>query len=209
MEIEWYFDFVSPFSYLQHERLPELEEHARVACRPVLLAGLLEHWETRGPAELAPKRRFTYRYVLWYAREHDIPLRMPPAHPFNPLPPLRLAVALGCDRDAVARIFRFVWRDGRDVADPEEWAALCRALGVDDVAATVADPAVKSSLRESTEQAAERGVFGVPTIAVRDDLFWGVDATDMVADVLRDPALLDDPEMQRVSDLPVGVERRR
>ena len=71
--------------------------------KPVLFAGLLEHWGQKGPAEVPVKRRWTYRWCTWWARELGIPFRFPAAHPFNPLPHLRLALACGSKPDAVDR----------------------------------------------------------------------------------------------------------
>ena len=102
---DWYFDFVSPFAYLQSEQLPTLAPRLAVRYRPVLFAGLLEAAGQKGPAEIATKRAFTYRFVVWQAKRLGIPLKFPPAHPFNPLPFLRLALA--CDgATAACPIFR-------------------------------------------------------------------------------------------------------
>jgi 2-hydroxychromene-2-carboxylate isomerase len=204
----WYFDFVSPFSYLQTHRFCELPEGRRITFVPVLFAGLLDHWQSKGPAELAPKRVFTYRYLQWYAERHAIPYRMPPAHPFNPLKALRLCIVAGATVESVEKIFRFIWAEGRAIGDDSAWNALCRSLGIRDAGARIQSPEVKEALRRNTEQAAGRGVFGVPTFEVDDNLFWGMDATDMLIDYLSKPTLLNSPEMQRVSTLPEGVRRK-
>jgi 2-hydroxychromene-2-carboxylate isomerase len=71
---DWYFDFVSPFSYLQCEQLPTLERSIRIRYRPVLFAALLTAHGHKGPAEIASKRRFTYRVGVWQAAKLGIPL---------------------------------------------------------------------------------------------------------------------------------------
>ena len=126
---DWYFDFISPFSYLQAERLASLP--VTVHCKPVLFAGLLDHWGQKGPAEIGAKRRFTYRHVVWLAHKQGIPLKFPPSHPFNPLPLLRLAVALGSGLDTVQTIFRFVWRDGLLPDSNENLTVLAKSLGLE------------------------------------------------------------------------------
>ena len=204
---EWYFDFVSPFSYLQCEQLPQLERSLRVRYRPVLFAGLLKANEHRGPAEIPAKRRFTYRFVVWQARQLGIPLKFPAVHPFNPLPLLRLALVADCAPAAVRTIFRFVWRDGRLGDLPIEWAELTAELGLPDAAERVASPEIKEALRRNTEEAIARGVFGVPTLAIGDELFWGADATAMAADYVAAGCRYADPEMARVASLPVGADR--
>lgn len=205
MIADWYFDFVSPFSYLQCERL---QPHARtIRPHPVLFAAILDANGQKGPAEMPAKRLFTYRFVVWQAKALGIPLRFPHAHPFNPLPLLRLAIACDNRFDAITRIFRFVWRDGRLPDLPIEWAELTDQLGVPDAASRIADADVKDALRSETDAAIARGVFGVPTIAVGGELFWGVDATDMALEYMRAGARYTDPEYERVAALPAAATR--
>jgi 2-hydroxychromene-2-carboxylate isomerase len=205
---DWYFDFVSPFAYLQSEELHRLAPKLRLRYRPVLFAGLLGASGQKGPAEIPAKRSFTYRFVAWQAKQRGVALRFPPAHPFNPLPLLRLAIACDCSPEAVHRIFRFVWRDGRLPELPIEWAELAHTLGIQDASARIAQPDVKDALRRNTEEAIGRGVFGVPTLAIGDELFWGADATGMALDFVAAGCRFDDPEYARIAALPVGASRK-
>lgn len=204
---DWYFDFVSPFAYLQSERLASLAPRLAVRYRPVLFAALLNAHGQKGPAEIPAKRAFTYRFVVWQARRLHIPLKFPHEHPFNPLRLLRLAIACDCRADAVQRIFRFVWRDGRLPDLPIEWAELTHDLGVTDADARIAADDVRADLRRNSDEAIERGVFGVPTLAIGRELFRGVDATDMALDYVAAGCRFDDPEYARVSALPEGATR--
>jgi len=205
---DWYFDFVSPFAYLQSEQLGSLAPRIAIRYKPVLFAGLLGANGQKGPAEIAAKRTFTYRFCLWQARRQGIPFRFPPQHPFNPLPLLRLAIACDSSPAAVHRIFRFVWADGRLPDLPIEWAELAHELGVADPGAAIAKPDVKAELRRNTDEAIARGVFGVPTLAIGAELFWGADATAMAADFVAAGCRFADPEFARIADLPVGAARR-
>lgn len=205
--VDWYFDFISPFAYLQCEQLHTLGPGVRVRYRPVLFAGLLAAHDHKGPAEIRRKREFSYRYLVWHARRMQIPFKMPPEHPFNPLRLLRLAIACDCTPEAVQRIFRFVWADGRLPDLPIEWAELVSALGVPDAETRIASPDVKAQLRRNTDEALERGVFGVPTLMVGDELFWGADATAMAADYLAAGCRWTDAEYARVAALPRGAVR--
>jgi 2-hydroxychromene-2-carboxylate isomerase len=204
---DWYFDFVSPFAYLQSEQLGSLPPKLAIRYRPVLFAGLLGAHGQKGPAEITSKRTFTYRYVVWRAKRLGIGLRFPPEHPFNPLPLLRLALACECRPDAIHRIFRFVWRDGRLPDLPIEWAELTQDLGIADAHARIGDPAIKDALRRNTDEAIGRGVFGVPTLAIGDELFWGEDATPMAAEYVAAGSRWVDPEYARVAGLPEGAVR--
>lgn len=205
----WYFDFVSPYAYLQSRLLHKFKGKAAIAMKPVLFAGLLGHWKNVGPAEFPPKRVWTYRFCTWFARDHGIPFKFPPRHPFNPLKPLRLAIAQGAAPAAVHAIFDFIWAEGRDPTEPAEWKALGAKLGVADPDAAAERPEVKEALRANTEAAIAAGVFGVPSFVIGGEVFWGVDATDFALQFLGNPALLHDTEFRRVSNLPAGAERKR
>ncbi|HYB32478.1 MAG TPA: 2-hydroxychromene-2-carboxylate isomerase [Steroidobacteraceae bacterium] len=209
IRVSWVFDVISPFAYLAFARLGELPAHARLELVPVLLAGLLQHYGQLGPAEIPSKRRFTYRFVLWRARRLGMPLRMPPAHPFNPLAALRLIIAAGSGQRAAGAVLAAVFRDGRDVSDPQVIADLARDLGVAEPQAALADPGVKQRLRDNGEWAIARGVFGVPTLVIGNELFWGHDAVDMALDYLNDPEAFEDAAMQAADTLPVGTARTR
>jgi 2-hydroxychromene-2-carboxylate isomerase len=108
----------------------------------------------------------------------------------------------------VHRIFRFVWRDGRLPDLPIEWAELAADLRLPDAEVRIADPQIKEALRRNTDEAIARGVFGVPTLAIGDELFWGADATQMAADFVADGCRFTDAESERVASLPVGASRR-
>jgi 2-hydroxychromene-2-carboxylate isomerase len=207
-KVSWVFDIISPFAYLGFKQLPALPQGVELEFVPILFAGLLNHHGQIGNAEIVPKRRFTYRFSLWRAQKMGIPMRYPPAHPFNPLAALRLILAAGNTHHAIERVFDAVFKEGTDVADPAVIAALATELGVKDAATALAAPELKQKLRDNTNWAIERGVFGVPTLLIGDEAFWGHDAFDMALDYLRDPQGFETPEMQRVDSLPYGTVRR-
>ena len=205
----WYFDFISPFAYLQLPRVLALRERMDIVPVPIVFGAVLAHHGQLGPAEIPAKRAFTYRFVQWQADRAGIPLRFPPAHPFNPLAALRLCIASGSSWNAVARIFDHFWREGASGVDADELAPVARALGVPDVAAAIATGAVKDALRTNTGRALAAGVFGVPTLAADGELFWGHDATAMFEAWLDEPALFRSAAHERLAALPVGTQRPR
>ena len=202
----WYFDFVSPFACICLHRLKELPPDLAIEYRPVLFAGLLNHWGQKGPAELPSKRRYTYRWSHWWANRLGIAFRYPAAHPFNPLHHLRLAIAGGSKPEAVRRIFQAIWTSGQDAADSQRFLALCGDLGINPD--QLEDPAIKNVLRKNTDEAVARGVFGVPTFDIDGELFWGADSIEFVKDFLGDPSVIRNQEMQRLDGLPVAAARR-
>ncbi len=207
-QADWYFDVVSPFAYLQFAAFDRLPADLEITLKPVLFAGLLGHWETKGPAEIPAKRRQTYRYCHWLAGKRGVPFKVPPRHPFNPLVVLRLAIALGAGAEVVDTIFRHIWGAGNDGQDPESLTALAASLGVEDLEARVGDPAVKQQLRTNTDEAIARGVFGIPTFAIGGEIFWGDDTTGMMLDFLADPELFRRGDLGRLSNLPTAAVRK-
>ena len=206
---DWYFDIVSPYAYLQFASFDRLPEDLHVRIKPVLFAGLLGAWDNMGPAEIPAKRRQTYRYCHWLAAKRGLPFKTPPRHPFNPLAVLRLAVLCDGQPEAVSAIFHHIWGAGNDGQDPDSLNALAAKLGVDDWQARVNDPAVKQQLRTNTEDAVAKGVFGVPSFVIDDEIFWGDDVTEMMLDYLHDPKLFRHGELERLGDLPIAAERKQ
>jgi 2-hydroxychromene-2-carboxylate isomerase len=206
--LDWYFDFISPFAYLQWRLLRRDHPELVLAPKPVLLAGILAHVGQLGPAEIPSKRRHTYRQVLWLAREQGVPLVFPPAHPFNPLAALRLSLAAADRVAAVDAIFAHVWEHGRAGDTAEALAPVAAQLGIADAAGAIAADDVKRELARNGEEAIALGVFGVPTLAIDGELFWGNDATGMALSYLADRGYFDDAEMRRLDALPIASQRK-
>ncbi len=211
-QMTFYVDFISPYAYLAFERLPQALQGVSHAVRyqPILFGSLLQHHGTIGPAELAPKRAWTYRHVSWLAQAQGTPMQMPVSHPFNPLPLLRLALACGGERApnrwVCETIFRHVWAEGGDPLDADR---LARLVDVLKPAVDPASEAVKLQLRSATESALAAGVFGVPTVAVGDKLFWGLDALPMLRDHLDGGVWFSGSAWDDAAQVPVGLVRRR
>ena len=210
--IRFWFDPVSPYAYLAFERLPQaLAGHSYcVDYKPVLFAGLLQHWGQKGPAEMEPKRAWTFRQVQWQARCNGIPLQTPAMHPFNPLPLLRLALACAGpgqtpNRRVVEVLLRHVWRgDGADAADAPRLQALAAQLAP---RRDPAGPEVKNELRESGLSAIAQGIFGVPTLELDGRLFWGLDSLELLAACLGGDPWFDEGWREAGAPCP-GVQRK-
>lgn len=210
-QITFYLDFISPYAYLAFEHMPvALMGHSySVTYKPILFAALLKHHGQLGPAEIAPKRDWTYRQVLWLAQRQGLELQLPATHPFNPLALLRLAVACEArgepNRHVCETIFRHVWQGGADAADATRLQALSRQLapGRDPASA-----AVKADLQAHTQHAIEHEVFGVPTLQVDDKLFWGLDALPMLRDYLAGEPWFAQGHWEGVRSVGAGTVRR-
>ena len=209
--ITFYLDFISPYAYLAFEALPKqlMGISHRVEYRPILFGAVLNHHGHMGPAEIPGKREWTYRQVLWQAKQMGIPLEMPLTHPFNPLSLLRLAVASSDDgapnRYVCETIFRHVWQGGKAADDVERFAKLMEGLAPK---RDVQVPDVKNQLKNNTEQAIAKGVFGVPTFAIDDKLFWGLDALPMLRQYIEKDPLFDEAQWQSVEAIKSGITRK-
>lgn len=226
--IHFYFDPISPFAWLAFQRLPlalmgegdDAVPSHRVACKPVLFAALLKHHGQLGPAEIPAKRDWTYRQVQWLGHTLGIPLAMPAAHPFNPLPLLRLALACATpeapgetNRYTTEQVLRHVWEGGADALDPARLAALQATLAshMTQRGRTLGDPdgdPVKQQLRTNTEEAMAAGVFGVPSFVLDGKVFWGLDSLPMLRACLQGNPWFDGPGWESVRQIPVGVKRQ-
>ncbi|NUZ06520.1 2-hydroxychromene-2-carboxylate isomerase [Piscinibacter koreensis] len=210
--IDFWFDPVSPYAYLAFERLPEalVGLSYEVRYRPLVFGALLKHFGQKGPAEIEPKRQWTFRHVHWLAARDEVELQTPAVHPFNSLALSRLAWACAKEgatpnRHVCEMILRHAWRGGgSDAADPQRVEALTERL------APPVDPggeAAKQRLRDSTEAALAAGVFGVPTLGVAGKLFWGFDALEMVAGCLRGDPWFTGGDWEREGAPRPGVRR--
>ena len=211
MSATWYFDIISPFAYLQFQRLDEIKAHTALTPVPIALGAVLAHCGQLGPAEIPSKRNFAYRFIDFQARAAGFPIRFPPTHPFNPLPALRLLCALGEDQRwrGIEAVFQHIWRDGQTGDSAEALATVAQRLGISNLAEVIEAPETKNKLKANTEQAIAQGVFGVPTLSINKELFWGFDATDYALAYLNDPELLSTEEAKRLLNLPASVQRKR
>jgi 2-hydroxychromene-2-carboxylate isomerase len=204
---DWYFDYVSPYPYLQLSRFRELPKDLVVRPRPVLFAALLNHWGHMGPAEIPAKRRQTYLYTRWLADQRGLPFNGPPRHPFNPLALLRLTIAAGSTLEAVRTVYHHVFGEGNDGQDEHSVLALGEKLGISDVAEVLTRQSIKDELRANTTEAIACGVFGVPTFVCAGEVFWGDDATPLLIDFLADPEMFKREPYVGIEDVVPAAQR--
>jgi 2-hydroxychromene-2-carboxylate isomerase len=180
--IRFYFDYISPNAYLAWTQLPALA--ARNGCviepLPVLFAGLLEAHRQLGPAEVPAKMRWMWKNTLRKAAVIGVPFNAPAFHPFNPLLALRVSsLELNANERLrlVDALFDAVWVRGVHIAEPDAIEKIATEAGLDGrrLITQAQQPACKAQLRKQTDQAIADGVFGVPTMVVGNELFWGYD----------------------------------
>lgn len=218
-DIHFYFDVISPYAWLAFKALPSTLEGIphRVHYHPVVFGAMLKHHGQLGPAELPGKRDWTYRQVMWLAKQQGTVLQMPASHPFNSLALQRMAVATSPNgepaREVVEAIFKHVWCSGLEAADASRMAELQTYLtqwmqqSQPNFQIDIQAPEVKQKLQQHTQAAIDLGLFGVPSMVVDGQVFWGQDALPMLRAYLEGDAWFQSSDWRDVGLLPVGVRR--
>ena len=194
--VAFYFDLSSPFAYLASTQVAALSARTGVsiAYRPILLGALFKSIGTPNVPLFAmppPKQAYYAHELARWSERWGVPFQQSSRFPINTVRPLRivLSAAEGARPKLVDAFFRAVWADDRDVGDEAVLRSIIEEAGQDAdalLAASLAEPA-KLALREATAEAEARGVFGVPTFAVGDALFWGQDRLELVEDAIALP----------------------
>lgn len=206
-ELQFYFDFMSPYSYFAWLRLKDFKEKNKleIKLKPVVLANLLNYWEIKGPGEVIPKRNFMLKTCLRYAAKNNISFTTPKTHPFNPLYVLRLATQ-ECSAELQWKVVDCLWRAGWqeriDMASPEEIeeSLAKEGLPAKELLEKTFERDVKNALKQNTKEAIDNAAFGVPTFVVDGELFWGNDSYEDLQAFLDDKDLLDRVKLKQLID---------
>ncbi len=184
-QLNFYFDFLSPFSFFAWKQLQKLEKELEIdlRCVPVALGPLLNHWGIKGPGEVTPKREFLLKQCLRYSALRNIPFTTPKTHPFNSLYALRLAlhgVAGVHQKRVIDTLWIAGWEKRIDMAEPEELLAALRQndLPADELYEKSFSREAKAELKANIQEAIGFGVFGVPSMVCENELFWGNDSME-------------------------------
>ena len=181
--VVFHYDLGSPYSYLSAERISRLFADAEIPqpeWQPILLGGLFARFE-RGSWSQTPARSEGMREVERRASAYGLqPIRWPDPWPGNGLHAMRVATyakSIGRTVSFSLAAFRQAFAAGRDLSEPDNVAIAAAAceLHPNAIAKAAASESVKTRLKEATAAAGDRGVFGVPTVAVGDEIFWGDD----------------------------------
>lgn len=189
--ITFYFDPASPYTYLAATQIEAIAARhgASVDHRPVLVGKIFAATGNRMPAAVPAKGRYMMGDLQLWSRHYGVPIAFPKIFPVNSLQAQRIACALPEARRGEWGLatMRAYWVEGRDISQPDVLADIAASLGLDSEAllAEAGEPAVKDRLREYTDEAIARGVFGVPSFVVGDTLFWGNDRLVLLEDQLR------------------------
>ena len=212
--LRFYFDFISPYAYLGWVRVQSFARERDLVLEPVptLFAALLNTHGHKGPAEIPPKRVYVWKNVVRIAKELDVPIEPPPAHPFNPLPGLRVAsvpTSEGTRNRIIDALFDATWAGGGGIGTMDAITRILDGLELDGRAwaEKATTPETKSAVKVQTEKALERGVFGVPSFGVDEEIFWGQDSLPHLDSFLKGEDPIQDDMLAKWKDLPAAARR--
>lgn len=202
--IEYYFDFLSPFSYLSWQWVKTASRNSNLNFEliPCTLATVIKHYETKGPAEIAPKRDYLFKYCLRYSKLHNIPFVSPKVLPFNSLYALRLALkSVSGEKQfqIVDSLFSAAWAQGKDIGNDTVVINELNKLGLngEEYVDLISTREVRKELKDNVKRAIKNEVFGFPTFRVKGELFWGNDSISHLKEFLNGYDKLDKNEYEK------------
>ncbi|KJZ37272.1 2-hydroxychromene-2-carboxylate isomerase [Pseudomonas fluorescens] len=191
--VEFYFDLGSPATYLAYTQLPKICEQtdSQLIYIPILLGGVFKATGNTSPATIPAKGRYMFQDLDRYAKRYGVPLKFNPHFPINTLMLMRAVTGMQLRHPErfqafIDCLFHALWVEGRSLDDLATVASVLTQNGFDPnaVLALTADEEVKAILKDNTEKAVQRGVFGAPSMFVDNQLFFGQDRLDFVLEAL-------------------------
>lgn len=192
--VEFYFDLGSPTTYLAHTQLAKIcaDTQSELIYIPMLLGGVFKATGNASPAMIPAKGRYMFQDLDRFAKRYGVQLRFNPHFPINTLILMRAVTGMQMRQpqrfaEFVDCLFKALWVEGRNLNDPQTVAAVLTENGFEpqEIMALTNDESVKAALKENTEAAIKRGVFGAPSMFIGDQLFFGQDRLDFVEEALR------------------------
>lgn len=191
--VEFYFDLGSPATYLAYTQLPKIcaQTHSQLTYIPILLGGVFKATGNASPATIPAKGLYMFQDLDRYAKRYGVPLNFNPHFPINTLMLMRAVTGIQLRHPErfqafIDCLFHAIWVEGRSLDDLATVASVLTQNGFDptEVLALTADEEVKAALKDNTEKAVQRGVFGAPSMFVDNQLFFGQDRLEFVIEAL-------------------------
>ena len=186
-QIEFFYDYLSPFSYLADTQLPAIARRAgaEIVYRPILLGAVMKATGNSGPLPIQGKAGYNVTDFQRWAKRYGVPAQFSPHFPFNTIRLLRAAIAAqrhGRFAEFHSAAFRAIWERGQDLSKEAALQHLLNDVGIDP--ALIDGDEIKHQLRVNADEAVNRGAFGAPTFFVGDEMFWGNDRLDFVEEAV-------------------------
>ena len=192
-QVEFLFDFGSPTAYLAYTQLPKIatDKNAEILWTPILLGGVHKGSGNQSPAFVPAKSRWMGKDMQIWAKKYGVQLNSNPNFPINTISLMRAAIGIQMKMNNqfvkfVDTVYKAFWIDQKNLGDLDVVREVLDKGEFDSNAifSLVGDQAVKDRLKENSEDAVNRGVFGAPTFFVGDDMFFGQDRLHFVADAI-------------------------
>jgi 2-hydroxychromene-2-carboxylate isomerase len=202
-KIEFYFDFLSPYSYLAW--IWVRKQPYDFEFYPVSVASIVAHFDTKGPAQIAPKRNYLFKDLLRYSKLNEVNFTTPKSLPFNSLYALRLAlkeVAADQQKAIIDAIFMAGWSEGEEIGSDDSLKVILKKKGLysDELFARMEDMQARVALKSNIERALNKELFGVPSFIIDDEIFWGNDSTKYLEMYINGSDPLDKNKYQQFLD---------
>jgi 2-hydroxychromene-2-carboxylate isomerase len=187
-QLEFFYDYVSPYSYLADSQVRKIDG-ANLVYRPMFLGAVMQATGNKPPGSLAARGKYLRKDIARWASRYGVQYDRNPEFPQNTLKALRLAIVAreqGVFDEVHGGLFAAMFVHQSDMDDDETLAKIMNAAGMDESAsfARIADQSIKDELKTNTDDAISRGAFGAPTFFVGEEMFFGNDRLDFVQEAL-------------------------
>ena len=179
---DFYFDFISPYSFLAHKEIRKIENKSGVKIRykPILLGGLHNLHGIKAPAFIPAKAKHMVRDCKLIAERNDVNFKFNSYFPIKSLNLMRGVLVAEEDNIKnyyIDNIFNTIWQDGLNMNDELIFQKILKNLNINPKTFTLRSTSslIKESLRKKTSEAYEKGIFGAPTFLSNNKIFWGQD----------------------------------
>jgi 2-hydroxychromene-2-carboxylate isomerase len=186
-QIEFFYDYLSPFSYLADTQLPAIAGRtgAEIVYRPILMGAVMKNAGNAGPLSIPSKAAYNVAEFQRWAKRYGVRAQFSPYFPFNTIRIVRGAIAaqlLGRFPQFHSAAFRAIWEHGQDLSKEDALHRLLGEVGIEP--ALIEGDDIKRRLRANVDEAVSRGAFGAPTFFVNGEMFWGNDRLDFVEEAI-------------------------
>ena len=185
-EIDFYFDFISPYTYLAYKKIQSLPKNIKINYKPILLGGLHNLEGITAPAFIRPKLKYMINDCLLIAKKNNFYFKWNSKFPINSLNIMRgyFVINLKNKDKYIETMFNAYWKDDLDISKEEILKPLLDQCKIDKniFFKTIKDLVIKENLKEATKNAHEKGIFGAPTFIVNNKIFWGQDRLEFALD---------------------------
>jgi len=186
--IDFYFDFISPYSFLAHKRIRKIAktENIKFTYKPISLGGLHSLTGITAPAFINSKAKFMFRDCKMVSKKFNIKFKFNPLFPINSLNLMRglLSVKNGLKHTYINLFFDAYWQDALNLNDEKIIFSILKKIKINksNFLKNIKDQKIKDKLKQLTQNAYKKDIFGAPTFIVNKKIFWGQDRLDYALD---------------------------